>query len=290
MEAIPSTRTFLAAMCPAFFTRVTPASRNAKPACMNMTRIAAKTTQTVLVTISVSRLIADAPTSNVSTGHCRRPHEQSPYGLKMTSQATSYALDLLEPQPGPVVRDGLDRRRPDDPVAGLVAAPRGIGDRRDDAFRDLLRHHEGEHGLGQEARLEDPPAILVRDAALPPVADRLDDRDADMTGLLLDRVDHRLDPLSDHNCLDLDHADLRSMKTTSRQTPWCWPSRSRVPTTRNPQRLCSSIDASFSGKIPVWIVQIPSPSARLISSSSSARPTPRPCASSATYTLFSATP
>jgi len=34
-------------MWPAFFMRVRPASRNAKPACMNITRIAVTTTQIV---------------------------------------------------------------------------------------------------------------------------------------------------------------------------------------------------------------------------------------------------
>ena len=40
-------RTFLPAMWPAFFIRVRPASRNAKPACMNITRMAVTTTQIV---------------------------------------------------------------------------------------------------------------------------------------------------------------------------------------------------------------------------------------------------
>ena len=44
--------TFLPAICAAFFIRVRPASRNAKPACMNMTRTAATTTQRVLAAIS----------------------------------------------------------------------------------------------------------------------------------------------------------------------------------------------------------------------------------------------
>ncbi len=44
--------TFLPAMCAAFFIRVSPASRKAKPACMNMTRTAATTTQMVLAAIS----------------------------------------------------------------------------------------------------------------------------------------------------------------------------------------------------------------------------------------------
>ena len=37
--------TFLPAMCAAFFILVRPASRNAKPACMNITSTAATTTQ-----------------------------------------------------------------------------------------------------------------------------------------------------------------------------------------------------------------------------------------------------
>ena len=47
-------RTFFAAMCPTFFIRVSPASRNAKPACMNITRTAAMTTQIVLAAIASS--------------------------------------------------------------------------------------------------------------------------------------------------------------------------------------------------------------------------------------------
>ena len=45
----------------------------------------------------------------------------------------------------------------------------------------------------------------MRDSALPAVADRLDHRHPDVTGLLLDRVDHDLDPLAQDNRLDLDH-------------------------------------------------------------------------------------
>jgi hypothetical protein len=49
-------RTFLPAMCAAFFMRVRPASRKAKPACMNITRIAAMTTQIVFAAMSRSLL------------------------------------------------------------------------------------------------------------------------------------------------------------------------------------------------------------------------------------------
>ncbi len=41
-------------MCAAFFIRVRPASRSANPACMNMTRMAATTTQTVFAAMRSS--------------------------------------------------------------------------------------------------------------------------------------------------------------------------------------------------------------------------------------------
>src|SRR4051812_43961098 len=159
---MPKMRTFLPAMCPAFFIRVRPASKNAKPACMNMTRTAATTTQIVLAAMSRSWLL----------------------GID---------LDLLETEPGPVVGHVPDRRRPGDTVAGLVAAARRVGDRLDDALGELVLHDEDEQRLRQEPRLEDASAVLVRDAALAPVADRLDHGHADVARLLLDRVDHRLD-------------------------------------------------------------------------------------------------
>src|SRR5207249_11487210 len=51
--------------------------------------------------------------------------------------------------------------------------------------------------LRQEARLEDAAAVLMRDPGLPAVTDRLDDGHSDMSGLLLDRVDHDLDPFAE---------------------------------------------------------------------------------------------
>src|SRR5437870_13571109 len=99
--------TFFAAMCPAFFIRVSPASRKAKPACMNITSTAVTTTQIVLAAISRSWFL----------------------GID---------LHLLEGPSGPVVRDALDRRRPDDPVARLVAAARRVGDRRHDRVGQLV--------------------------------------------------------------------------------------------------------------------------------------------------------
>ena len=57
--------TFFAAMWPTFFIRVRPASRNAKPACMKMTSIAARTTQIVLAAI-VSSLVAHTVSTSSS--------------------------------------------------------------------------------------------------------------------------------------------------------------------------------------------------------------------------------
>src|SRR3979409_1706302 len=96
-------RTFLPAMWPAFFIRVRPASRKAKPACMNITRTAVTTTQIVLAAISRS-LLAIA--------------------------ALSTDLHLLQLPARPVVCDVADRGRPDEPVARLGADTRRADDRR----------------------------------------------------------------------------------------------------------------------------------------------------------------
>src|SRR5437764_4967383 len=98
---MPKMRTFLPAMCAAFFIRVRPASRNAKPACMNMTSTAVITTQIVLAAIRRSWFLGTD-------------------------------FHLLEFQTRPVVRDTLDGREPDDSVARLVAAARRVDDRRHD--------------------------------------------------------------------------------------------------------------------------------------------------------------
>jgi hypothetical protein len=49
----------------------------------------------------------------------------------------------------------------------------------------------------------------------------------------------------------------RSMKMVSRQLPWCWPMRWRVPTSRNPAAWWRARLAVFSGKMLDWMVQIP---------------------------------
>src|SRR5438067_12069211 len=103
-------------MWAAFFIRVRPASRKAKPACMNMTRTAVTTTQIVLAAMRRSWFLGKG-------------------------------LDLLEAQGCSVVRDVPDRARPDDPVARLVAAARRVGDRRHDPIGLLVRDDEDQQRL-----------------------------------------------------------------------------------------------------------------------------------------------
>src|SRR3954453_12692063 len=208
---------------------------------------------------------------------------------RSAGRSSSPHLELLESHAGAVVRHVVDAARPHETVARFVAAPRSVRHRRHDAGCDPVLDHEREQRLRQEARLEDATTVLVRDAALASVTDCLDDGHADVTGLVLDGVDHRLDALAHDDGLDLDHK-RRSRKTVSLQIPSRFAIRSRVPTTRNPQRSCSAIDARFSGKIDVWIIQIPDAWAASINPSSSCLPTPRPRASRATYTVFSTTP
>src|SRR5207302_295572 len=108
---MPKMRTFLPAMWPAFFMRVRPASRNAKPACMNMTSTAVMTTQMVDAAISRSWFL-------------------------------TIDGDLLQARSCAVVGDVRDRAGPDEPVARFVAAARGVGDRRDDVVDDRIADDE----------------------------------------------------------------------------------------------------------------------------------------------------
>src|SRR5262249_54034534 len=103
---MPKMRTFLPAMWPAFFIRVRPASRNAKPACMNITSTAVMTTQIVLAAMRRSLL--------------------------------DIGLRLLQLPSGAVVRHAFDARAPHDPVARFVAAPRGVADRSDDFLGEVV--------------------------------------------------------------------------------------------------------------------------------------------------------
>src|SRR5438132_4101861 len=143
-------RTFLPAMWPAFFIRVNPASRNAKPACMNITSTAVTTTQIVLAAINRS-LLAIA--------------------------ALSTDLHLLQAPARSVVRDVADGRRPDQAVAGFVPAARRVDDRFDDRGGETVLDDERQERLRQEPRLEHAAPVLVRDSALGPGADGLDNRD-----------------------------------------------------------------------------------------------------------------
>src|SRR5207249_1250947 len=100
-------RTFLPAMWPAFFIRVSPASRNAKPACMNMTSTAVMTTQMVDAAISRSWFLT-------IDGH------------------------LLEARSGAVVGDVGDGARPDEAVPGFMTAAGRVDDRRDGVLDDRV--------------------------------------------------------------------------------------------------------------------------------------------------------
>src|SRR4051794_36560691 len=168
-------------MCDAFFMRVRPASRKAKPACMNITSTAVTTTQIVLAAISRSWFLGTD-------------------------------LHLPEFPSGPVVADALDRRRPDDPVTRLVTGAGRVDDRAHHSLRPVGGDDEDEHCLRQEPRLEDPAAVLVRDSALLAVADGLDHRHAHVSGRLLDRVDDGLDALPDDDGFNLDHALLLAVE------------------------------------------------------------------------------
>src|SRR5262245_33325085 len=128
---------------------------------MNITRTAVTTTQIVLAAIRRSLL--------------------------------DMCLHLLELHAGAVVDDVRDRRGPGDPVAGLVAAAPSVGDRRLNLAGELVLDEEDQERLRKEARLEHAAAVLVRDPALAPVADRLDHGHADVPGRLFDCIDHGLD-------------------------------------------------------------------------------------------------
>src|SRR5512141_290258 len=75
-------------------------------------------------------------------------------------------LHLLQFASSSVVEHVLDRDRPDEAVTRLVAAARGIDDRRHGAVDDVVRDDERQQRLRQEARFEDAPSVLVRDTAL----------------------------------------------------------------------------------------------------------------------------
>ena len=224
-------------MWPTFFIRVRPASRNAKPACMNITSTAATTTQIVLAAIEIrARCCCDHPTSTSSSA--------LPVRLCVTF---------------------VDRRRPDDPVARLVAAARRVGDRGDDRVGLSSSTTKIEQRLRQEARLEDAPAVLVRDAALAAVADRLDHGHADVARLPPRRRrspsrSARGSPLprpssSDHLRSSFEQQHVAPHAVAARRAARA--RRRRGSRSRDGARRL----ALFSGKIPAWSVQMPAASA-----------------------------
>src|SRR3954471_23437790 len=118
-EQRPKIRTFLPAMWPAFFIRVRPASRNANPACMNITSTAVMTTQIVDAAINKSEFLGTSP-------------------------------DPLELAPGSMMDDVRDLGRPDEPVARLVATACGVDDGIDHELRQSVLDDEDQHRLRQE--------------------------------------------------------------------------------------------------------------------------------------------
>ena len=168
-------RTFFAAMWPTFFIRVSPASRKAKPACMNITSIAARTTQTVLAAMASSLL---------SSSDLHLLEAAVPVRWCVTLK-TGVVQQIPSPDSWPV--------RAASTIASTTASA------------SSSRTTNVSCALGRNRDSKTRPAVLVRDAALAAVPDRLDHRDADVTGVLLDRVHHRLDPVADDDRLDLHH-------------------------------------------------------------------------------------
>src|SRR5262245_29636253 len=125
-------------------------------------------------------------------------------------------LHLLQLASRAVVHHAVDARAPHDPVARLVAAPGRVADRGGDLLGEIVLDEEDQHRLRQEPRLEDATAVLVRDAALPPVSDGLDHGYADVPGRLLDCIDHGFDPLPDHHRLHLHHLGLPRLGSTKK--------------------------------------------------------------------------
>ena len=161
-------------MWPTFFIRVSPASRKAKPACMNITSTAA----------------IDDP--DRAGGECEL----------LGCHTVSTSLELCS---GAVVGDVADGRDPADAVTGSWPVRAASTIASSDGVGDLVAHDEGQVRLRQEPRLEDAAPVLVRDASLAAVADRLDHGDADVAGVLLDGVHHGLDAVADDDRLHFLH-------------------------------------------------------------------------------------
>ena len=132
--------------------------------------------------------------------------------------------------------------------------------------------------FGRKRDSKTRPAVLVRDATLAAVADRLDHGHADVSGLLLDRVDHRLDALADDHCLDLDHCNHLRFVVPGGPVPPAPSSLADSLAHADDAEAARGVQpqagAVFSGKIAVWIVQMPARSLVSISSVQQRAPDP----------------
>ena len=242
--------TFFAAMWPTFFIRVSPASRKAKPACMNITSTAARTTQIVLAAIARSALLIARP-----------PRGGLPVRLCVTL-STRVVQTIPSPE---TCRCGRRRRSRHDRVGLLVL---------DD---------EDEVRLRQEARLEDAPAVLVRDPRWRPWPTAsttvtptwpVCSSTASMTVSTRSRTTTASTLITDSS---IGARGARRRARCRRAGRCARGGRPRGSRTRR----CSARLARFSGKTPAWSVQIPRPRSPT-SASSSAWPTPWPRAASPT--------
>ena len=86
-----------------------------------------------------------------------------------------------------------------------MAGAGGVRDRVEHLLGELVRDDERQMRLREESRLEDAPPVLVGDATLLAVPDRLDHGDADVPGLGLDRIHHRLDAVANDDRLNFHH-------------------------------------------------------------------------------------
>ena len=101
---------------------------------------------------------------------------------RSAGRLSSSRLHLLQARTRSVVRDVLDGRGPDEAVPSGITASGCVGDRLDHRLRSRVLDDEDEQRLREEARLEDPAAVLVGDAPLPAVTYRLENSGAEDMG------------------------------------------------------------------------------------------------------------
>ena len=76
IAAIEKLTRIFATTVPAFLPREKPISRKAKPACMNITRMPATSTQTELIPTSIGQLAVVGQVQRLAIGECRPGHRQ----------------------------------------------------------------------------------------------------------------------------------------------------------------------------------------------------------------------